>query len=215
MSEEVEWGELALPNTPLFRTTLPKHIIDYVWERVEEAKINNIDHKHSLAGNISKSLEMYDPENYFWNEVMFPLTSHIIENVPGKWLPDLNHTVKVNPFLRWWVNFSKQTEFNPLHAHGGCLSFVIWLKIPTHWKDQHELPISKTANIPAASDFTFTYSNILGQHSEYPIHMSPEMENQMVVFPASLRHQVYPFYECDQERISVAGNILWNIKLTD
>tara|TARA_B100000902_G_scaffold23098_1_gene27829 strand:+ start:1376 stop:2020 length:645 start_codon:yes stop_codon:yes gene_type:complete len=212
MPEEVDWGELTLPNTPLFRTTLPKHIIDYVWECVEDAKEKDVSWNHNLAGHISKSLEMYDTKGTFWDEVMYPITSHIVDNVHGKWLPDLDHTVRVTPFLRWWVNFSKQTEFNPLHAHSGCLSFALWLKIPTHWRDQHKLPFCHSTGTPAASGFMFTYSDILGNHCEYPIHMSPEMENQMVVFPASLNHQVYPFYGCDEERISVAGNVLWNVK---
>jgi len=214
MPEEVEWGEVTLPNIPLFRTTLPKHIIDYVWECVEDAKEKDVSWNHQLAGNISKSLEMYDTKKIFWNEVMFPLTSHIVDNVPGVWLPNIDHSVKVTPFLRWWVNFSKETEFNPLHSHSGCLSFALWLKVPTHWKDQHELPIAKNANRPAASTFIFTYSNILGHHCEYPVEMSPDMENQMVVFPADLNHAVYPFYECDKERISIAGNVMWKA-LTD
>jgi hypothetical protein len=29
----------------------------------------------------------------------------------------------------------------------------------------------------------------------------------MVFFPAQLLHQVYPFYESDEVRVSVAGNI--------
>ena len=29
----------------------------------------------------------------------------------------------------------------------------------------------------------------------------------MVMFPSSLYHMVNPFYECDEERISISGNI--------
>ena len=32
---------------------------------------------------------------------------------------------------------------------------------------------------------------------------------RMIVFPAGLRHQVYPFYECDSKRVSLSGNICW------
>ena len=56
MPEEVEWGELSLPNTPLFRTTLPEHIVDYVWECVEDAKKKDVSWNHQLACNITKSL---------------------------------------------------------------------------------------------------------------------------------------------------------------
>ena len=37
--------------------------------------------------------------------------------------------------------------------------------------------------------------------------LSPEDEGRMLFFPAELQHQVYPFYECEEERITVSGNI--------
>ena len=37
--------------------------------------------------------------------------------------------------------------------------------------------------------------------------MNPDMEGTMVFFPAKLQHSVNPFYECDEQRISIAGNI--------
>ena len=64
----------------------------------------------------------------------------------------------------FWVNYQKETEFNPLHTHHGVLSFVAWMKIPTEWKEQHELPISKNSACPSASDFMFAYNNISGNH---------------------------------------------------
>ena len=109
--------------------------------------------------------------------------------------------------LNWWVNYQYQTEFNPEHMHDGITSFVIWMKIPTHHKEQHNLPFHSKA----ASDFQFTYSNILGHTVEYPIFMSPDREGMMMLFPSTLHHQVYPFYNTDEPRISIAGNLLWNV----
>ena len=34
------------------------------------------------------------------------------------------------------VQFLFQNEFNPMHDHTGTYSFVIWLKIPTNFKEQ-------------------------------------------------------------------------------
>ena len=45
----------------------------------------------------------------------------------------------------------------------------------------------------------------------YPIFMDKKCEGHMFIFPAHLGHSVNPFYDCDDERISIAGNILWNI----
>ena len=44
--------------------------------------------------------------------------------------------------------------------------------------------------------------------------MSPKLEGTMVFFPAQLRHAVYPFYNCDEERISISGNIALNTAKT-
>ena len=32
-------------------------------------------------------------------------------------------------------------------------------------------------------------------------------ENKMLIFPANFKHEVYPFYTSDEERITVSGNI--------
>ena len=38
--------------------------------------------------------------------------------------------------------------------------------------------------------------------------MSPEDEGRMLFFPATLQHMVFPFYECEEERVTISGNIL-------
>ena len=41
-------------------------------------------------------------------------------------------------------------------------------------------------------------------------HLSSEDEGTMLLFPAQLNHQVYPFFDCNEDRISVSGNIALN-----
>ena len=112
---------------------------------------------------------------------------------------------KMNTF---WVNYQKQYEFNPLHKHSALYSFVVFMKIPTHWKEQHALPICVNSNNPLASDFEFVWSE---KNSELcrikSFSLSPEDEGRMLFFPAMLHHQVHPFYECEEERVTISGNI--------
>ena len=110
----------------------------------------------------------------------------------------------------FWVNFQKKYEFNPVHDHTGAISFVIWMKIPTEAQEQHDLPFSKNSNLPSASDFQFLYSDITGAHRAYNIPMNRSLNGTMVVFPSNMSHQVYPFYECDDERVSISGNVYYN-----
>ena len=48
---------------------------------------------------------------------------------------------------------------------------------------------------------------MLGASDNYPYRMNPDREGTLLFFPSELDHQVYPFYDCDEERISVSGNI--------
>ena len=78
------------------------------------------------------------------------------------------------------------------------------MKVPTTADEQHNLPFHSDA----ASDFQFTYTNILGTVTSLPVFMDPEIEGCMMVFPSTLSHQVHPFYGTDESRISIAGNVL-------
>ena len=118
-----------------------------------------------------------------------------------------------------WVNHQRQHEFVPIHIHDSLYSFVVFMKIPTHWEEQHALPFSLHSNVPpnvpSASDFQF----IVGQGQRngpvkpISIPLSPEDEGRMLFFPAFLHHQVYPFYGTEEERITISGNIIHKRKL--
>ena len=212
---DIAWEGFQLPNIPLYRTKLSDDMMDYLWSCIKQAESDNVDnsndYSYRLAGNISGSLGLKDNNDKFKNKVVGPLTQEILDSDPKNYFPpidlDPRLDLKYKPELRmnWWVNYQYQTEFNPEHAHTGITSFVIWMKIPTHYKDQHNLDFHSNA----ASDFQFTYSNILGGTVEYPIFMSPEMEGTIMVFPSTLHHQVYPFFNTDEPRISISGNLLW------
>ena len=106
-----------------------------------------------------------------------------------------------------WVNYQKQNEFNPLHNHGGLYSFVIWMKIPTKHFIQNKNSLAKESNSRVISSFEISYVDILGNIRQYPYRMNPNVEGTMLFFPSKLNHQVYPFYDCDEDRISISGNV--------
>ena len=111
---------------------------------------------------------------------------------------------KLNGF---WVNYQKQYEFNPPHNHSSNYSFVVFMKIPTHWKEQHELPMCVNSATPCAGDFSFLFSDQNVGIKIHKIKLSPEYEGKMLFFPSHLTHQVYPFYGTEEERITISGNI--------
>ena len=185
--------------------------MDYVWRCIKNKKG---DEKSNLAGNISSSYRLVDRSDWFFITVLKPLVAQYEEvwDNRGKRIP----TNGVHPYFmsRWWVNYQKQNEFNPLHDHSGVYSFVIWMKIPFKWEEQNKKDIARKSNSPRISTFQFVYSNIFGESCMFPYELSSEFEGTMLFFPSQLHHEVYPFYDCDEERISVSGNIGLNTTKT-
>ena len=198
-AERVSWETLSLPNLPIWRCKLPSDILAKLWKSIDAAteSANNV-----LAGNITSSLHIEDTDQFFTK-----FLSDKLELVRTEYLQAYTFEENVKFYLRdFWVNYQKKHEFNPGHNHNGVVSFVIWLKIPTDWRTQHDLPEVKHSNGPCASDFEFVYSDILGRHHDLKIKLDKSSEGVMLVFPSELRHSVYPFYQNDGTRISVSGN---------
>ena len=104
-----------------------------------------------------------------------------------------------------WVNIQKEMEVNPMHAHDGMLSFVLYIK--------NDLTRAETINNKFDKAGDKELAGILELHygeeqflnwSKY--YLWPEV-GDLIIFPSWLRHFVYPHYEEGKERISVAGNI--------
>ena len=197
-----------LPNLGIVELKLNESIVNYLWDLVDEAKKNNISVNKNLAGNITSSLKLKDKDN-----IVFPVCSQLIKSylkkygIPVHYLKsgDFNNKFYLDSL---WVNFQYENEFNPIHTHSGAFSFVIWMKIPTNNSEQSELPIAKNSgNNLKISNFSFAYTNIIGQIREQIYPMNEEMEGVLVMFPSRLVHQVYPFYNNSNERISISGNL--------
>ena len=201
------------PVSPILEVNLEKKVIDYLWKIIDIAKTNNMDFKSSLIGNISSSLLLDDQQSFFYKSVCIPLVNYYREStllgvdpVAQNSLLAPNTKLVLNQF---WVNYQYKTEFNPYHDHSGVYSFAIWLKIPYDWEDQKNLPLfcNIKDNDIKVGMFQFEYCDSLGDICTYGYKLSPALEGNMVFFPAKLRHCVYPFYETDEPRISIAGNI--------
>ena len=207
---EMELIPRHFPNVGVIEGKLPEKTIDDLWKLIEESKKQPKDMKPELAGNISSSLRL---------DVNSPLMEDFIKNVIPIYI---EHTIK-SYGLPWrvkskegqvwsleslWVNFQKKHEFNPPHDHDGVYSFVIWMQIPTSYEEQKKLSICAESNAHGSiSNFGFHYTNSLGRVSQFFYNMEKEAEGYMVMFPSELKHEVFPFYENDGERISISGNV--------
>ena len=171
---------------------------------LKEGKASKEDASHTLAGVLDKEVYFRDKDkfkNFF--EPSFSLYNYAY----GNWK---KHATK-NPskyFLeKLWCNFQRPGDFNPPHSHGGALSFVIYLKIPEELKDENKAFKGKSAG-PGGITF------ISGDGDSYAInsHSCFPEERDMFIFPAWVKHWVYP-YRSDCTRITVSGNVIDSMKL--
>ena len=219
MPDKIEIHNIQLSKGTLAQLfKLPQQMIDYLWERIDIAKKRKICHKKDLAGNISHSYKLDDPQNLVVqnlykivndpgsNPKMFEFINSEVARIYDK----TGYNGMLTPQLdNMWVNFQKKGEFQPIHNHRGVFSFVIWMDIPYHSKDEGNLPTAKTSNKNhQGGNFSFVFSDGTRRSvGEHVIEMSPEMNGYCCFFPSDLSHQVYPFYTSDKDRISISGNI--------
>tara|TARA_B100000700_G_scaffold329105_1_gene449387 strand:- start:384 stop:1028 length:645 start_codon:yes stop_codon:yes gene_type:complete len=195
------------------KVKLDQEIIDYLWKIIGIAKTEDKNVNNKLAGNISKSLSINDLDSFFYRSVCVPLIMKYREkNSTGVDPVDQNALLgpKTKFILnQFWVNYQYKTEFNPYHDHSGVYSFAIWMKIPYSWEEQSKLPqfIDIMEGQRKPGNFEFEYIDTLGGVRNCGYNLSQEDEGTMLFFPARLRHCVYPFYETEEPRISIAGNL--------
>lgn len=173
-------------------------------EGAEEAKKENLDYTHRLAG-IIKGEYQYKNKEKFLPEIAQCLG--IYDVAFQKWKSDPYERKPEYMLTSLWVNYMKQYEFNPPHDHSDQLSFVIFLKIPDEIKKEQKDYNGKSGG-PGSLSFLYGEGN--RQAITYQsIHPN---EGDMFIFPAWMKHYVAPFYS-DVTRISVSGNVADSVQL--
>ena len=191
----LHWGPCVV------KTKVDQNTLDLL---LSEGEASKEDASHELAG-VLKNQFHYRDKNKFqkFMEGSFNLYNAAMQ----KWKQG-NEKVPSTYFLeKLWINFQGPDEFNPPHSHGGALSFVIFLKVPIKLRVENQNYKGLSAG---PGGITFIYGDIedgcITNHSVFP------EEGDMYVFPAWLKHWVYPF-KSDCTRISVSGNVLDSVKL--
>ena len=198
------------PNVGVIEGQLPEDTVDSLWKLIEESRKQPEDMKPELAGNISSSIRLDGNSPLIEDFVKNIIPIYIdqtIKSYGAPWRTTMREGQGWN-LESLWVNFQKKHEFNPPHDHSGIYSFVIWMQIPTSYAEQKKLPICAESNATGTiSNFGFHYTNSVGRVSQFMYNMEKEAEGYMVMFPSEMKHEVFPFYENDGERISISGNI--------
>ena len=164
----------------------------------------NIIHEYQLFDSLNaleaKTREMAMMHSEVYGQVLDSQFSSSIESTDKNKKPDLRLKTA-------WVNFQQKGEFNPIHNHTGMYSFVLWYKIPYYGNIEAVAGPGRLSKNRLSGKFCFQYSNILGNIVGGELPVDKKWEGQMLLFPAQLHHQVYPFYSSNDYRISISGNL--------
>jgi hypothetical protein len=200
---------LLTPLDGFIQTTVPERFRERI---LSELNNSNVSVGNNLIGHIKNQTALNGLLNdsewlAYLKQVCEGFASEFEPNtkINTNFLEDI-HYIDSLVLDQPWVNKMKKTEFNPCHNHRGIYSYVLWVKIP--YDIEEEKKYFPDPNVVLTSAFSFLVACDKGL-IQHPIYVDKTYEWEMILFSSSLWHCVYPFYTSDEERISVAGNLLY------
>jgi len=201
---------------PIYQTIIPDDIHFKLSSEAEKLTKEDDDWNEKLAGNLYtgrsyqyKEKTRKEVEPYIRGQLE-NFANIYIDNQPDKARVDFHKVIQIpqpndktkDGYLELnslWVNFQKKNDYNPLHTHDGQFSFVIYLKVP-----EKIFEVQADSNTKNAGKITFTYGQETSPFDRTHYIVTP-FDKLMFIFPASLQHEVAPFW-VDETRVSVSGN---------
>ena len=195
-------------SIPLLHTTLPDKVLKELIQLTNliEKDEDRESAKDELAGEIENEWKI-DPilltnisfKNYIiqlsWEYFRITMSNyHIVDNAIPHSLIVLKNAMNNIEIFSSWFNDQKDDEYNPIHNHVGTLSGVLYLKIPEY------LPSRKNEYTDGAITFIGNETSVEGIISNSTLTIAPKV-GDVFLFPASLKHQVYPFRTVDGKGI--------------
>ena len=192
-------------NSGYIIDSIPEELFAKIKEEISICRKNNT-FKTGLTGvGVSQQHRLPNAKEYLKDYLNF-LVQNYANNFGYMSTIDVLNSPKPLVPMTPWVNIQKRYEYLPMHIHTGVLSYTIWVDIPYNIDDEiREYKNSTT------SCFQFLYHDTVGNNWFKTIPVSKDYIGKIMIFPSSLPHIVYPFYSIDAERISVSGNLIFDV----
>ena len=215
---------------PIGHTKLPKELMDDFnkdcWDIVKDKELSKTsDHSHALVGQVEQeiliSADIVNKWGQWFGEQVrkyasgyfsqFDIPEQGILTVAREKALQTANRIQINIKSAWYIR-SFAGDYNPIHTHTDCeLTCVGFLKVPDlsaerKKKQGYDSPRSPNGvleilNNTGSSDKSFFENDRIG--------FFPKVGN-WYLFPANLRHGVYP-YKSDGERRSFSINMNTNM----
>ena len=193
------WHDLS--NSPrVIMEKMPKHLFEYVeLETALSRTDEDWNYNDRLVGALGQQSSLnWNPElETYLCQYSTQMWNHIHQTCP--W--EFENFFDVSRFLKLrdlWVNYQRPGEYNPMHCHNGVVSFVIFV----------DLPYGKDEKQEHRCHGSF-------QLEDDVLEIDKSWNGTIIMFPSHVRHGVYPYKTTDLERVTVAGNIVWNVEGPD
>ena len=192
--------EILQPFGPsIAKVSIPHDMIkllnNYVDEVIkDEKKSGSLDGGYKLAGNVTQEFRL---EGEFMKKIKW--MDFLALSVQNWILKKTGNKIKRFDLIASWVVRQFKNEYNPVHYHGGNVSGVGYLKVPSNMGNTVQKD-KKNRNgnlvlIHGSSQFL----------SKSILTIEPKV-GDFYLFPNYVMHTVYPFTDTDDERRSVSFN---------
>ena len=203
MSKESNSFQVIRPFGPsIAKVTIPEETIkilnDYVDNIIKDnKKSKELDFGDQLAGNVQQEFKLED------NFMRSSGWAKFLANSCQKWI-SATEGQKITKFniINSWIVRQFQNDYNPLHVHGGHISGVGYLKVPSDFGQYSQK--TKTKN--------YNHNGVLSLVNGTKLFNSPATFNirpkvgEFYFFPNYMMHVVYPFVNSNEERRSISFN---------
>ena len=169
---------------------------------LDETKSKDLNHGEKLAGHVTQEFKL---ENDFIVSSGF---QKFLASSVASWMKlSENADLKEFKLISSWIVRQFENEYNPVHWHGGHVSGVGYLKVPSSFGDNPQK--DKKYNNNGKIELIHGSKQFLSGSS---MSILPEV-GYFYFFPHYLMHAVYPFRGTKEERRSISFNALIDEKI--
>ena len=185
----------------IYKSTIPPDFIEYLVEVSDDSMKAGQSVGYDLAGNIPHQYQaVVDPQrfiDYIYQNVYEYVKATQLRSKTADVLPVKTFSLSFDLGKGPWINYQHKHEFNPIHSHDGYLSAIVMIDIPEVIAEEVNKP-SYSTNMCCPGQLEF-----ISYDSTYKV---VPKSGDIYIFPADLKHCVYPFTS-DVERITMSFNV--------
>ena len=187
-------AKIKIPEKIIFSLN---EYVDKIIDDQEKSKL--LDNGPNLAGNVKQEF-IVEPDLLKSSGLLDFLAKYT-----SMWI-EASDQKKITRFdvISCWIVRQFQTEYNPIHYHGGHISGVGYLKLPKNYGKTFQSTKTKNVN----GNISFIHGSRMFNSSSN-VNVEPKL-GDFYLFPNYMMHTVYPFYGNEERR-----SISFNAKIDD